>query len=109
MFPTSLPICFLAIFQLGLVLLARPRVAPLLERRSVWKPVVLVNGVAMTVLVWHMTAWLCGSLVFEALGGRLGSAATTGWWLQRPLWFALPGVFLAVLVKVMVRFERPNR
>ena len=109
MYPTTAPIAALAAFQLGLVLLAAPAMRRWLERRRVWRVVVSVNAVAMTIFCWHMTALIGAIAVFEAAGGRLGTEADTGWWLQRPLWLAAPGVLLAGLVAVFARFELPGR
>ncbi len=68
--------------------------------------VVAVNGVAMTVFVWHMTAVLLAIEVVEGIGWTLPDSATAGWWLQRPVGLLLPGVFLAGLVVLFNRFER---
>ncbi|MGH4009466.1 MAG: acyltransferase family protein, partial [Pseudonocardiaceae bacterium] len=55
MLPPNATIAALAVFQLGLILLAAPRVGGLLHRRWVWRAVVAVNATALTLFVWHMT------------------------------------------------------
>jgi hypothetical protein len=106
--PTSAVIAVLAIFQLGVVLLLREPVSRWLERRRPWKVVVSVNAVAMTVFSWHMTA-LVGALgLYRLVGAELGAEPTFGWWIQRPLFVALPALFLAGLLALFARFELPR-
>jgi len=107
--PTTACIAALAVFQLGVVMLVRPVLSRWLQRRSVWRAVVVANGVAMTVFLWHMTAFLVAAVVFERLGGTLLAEPTAGWWAQRPLWLLAPAVVLAGLVAVFARVELPTR
>jgi peptidoglycan/LPS O-acetylase OafA/YrhL len=109
MFPTTAGIAVLAVFQLGVVLLLRPALTAWTRRPGVWKAVVAVNAVAMTVFLWHMTAFLAAFVVVEAAGVPIHPAPTAAWWLQRPLWLVLPAVPLAVLVAVFGRAERRPR
>jgi hypothetical protein len=67
-----------------------------------------MNAVAMTVFTWHMTALVAAIGLFHLAGHQLQRDATAGWWLQRPLWLALPGAVLAVLVATFRRFELPR-
>jgi fucose 4-O-acetylase-like acetyltransferase len=108
MFPTTACIAVLAVFQFGLVLLARPALQRLLARRAAWKATVAVNAVAMTVFTWHMTALVAAIGVWRALGHHLGAEPTAAWWAQRPVWLVLPGLALAVLVAAFARFELPT-
>ncbi|MGH4007721.1 MAG: acyltransferase family protein [Pseudonocardiaceae bacterium] len=105
MLPPNATIAALAVFQLGLILLAAPWVAGLLHRRWVWRAVVAVNATALTLFVWHMTAYVGFLWIFEGLGGRLGDEPTLQWWLQRPLWLLGPGLVLAALVALVGRAE----
>jgi hypothetical protein len=106
--PTSAVIAVLAVFQLGVVLLAREPVGRWLERRRPWKAVVAVNAVAMTVFSWHMTALVGAIGLYHLVGAELGADPTLGWWLQRPLFVVLPAIFLAGLLAVFARFELPR-
>jgi hypothetical protein len=54
-----------------------------------------------------MTAFLLAILVMWPLGLGQEGDATAGWWLERPLWVAVPAVFLTGLVALFARFERP--
>ncbi len=109
MFPTTACIAALAVFQLGLVLLLRPFAQRWLAGRRAWTFTVAVNAVAMTIFTWHMTALVAAIGVYQWAGGHLMTEASAAWWAQRPLWFVLPGIFLAVLVAIFGRFERPTR
>jgi peptidoglycan/LPS O-acetylase OafA/YrhL len=106
MYPTTAGIAALAVFQLGVVLLLRPILASCLRRRRVWKAVVAVNAVVMTLYLWHTTALLVAVALFEAIGLPIHSAPTTAWWAQRPLWLLVPGIVLAGLVALFARAER---
>jgi peptidoglycan/LPS O-acetylase OafA/YrhL len=110
MYPTTAGIAVLAVFQLGIVLLLRRSLASWTRRQWVWKSVVAVNAVVMTVFLWHMTALLAVFVLVEAAGFPIHSAPTAAWWIQRPLWLVLPAVPLAVLVAVFARAENaPGR
>jgi peptidoglycan/LPS O-acetylase OafA/YrhL len=112
-FPTNATIAALAVFQLGLLILVTPAGERLLSRPAVWKPVVAVNVVALTIFLWHMTAYLVVLWAYEGLGGVLPMEPTVGWWAQRWLWFLAPAAVLAVLVALFARVElaarRPRR
>lgn len=109
MFPTTACIAALAVLQLGVVLLVRPRLHAWLQRRGPWRAVVTANGVAMTVFCWHMTALVVFVGAYQASGFELSGEATTGWWLARPVWVVGPGIVLAGLVAGLARFELPGR
>jgi hypothetical protein len=112
-FPANAAIAALAVFQLGLLVLITPAATRLLRRPRVWKPVVALNLVAITVFVWHMTAYLIALWIYERLGHTLLSEPTAQWWAQRWLWVLAPLVVLIVLVAVFARVEigvrRPRR
>lgn len=80
MYPTTAGIAALAVFQLGVVLLLRPVLASWLWRRWVWKAVVGVNAVVMTVYLWHTTALLVAVTLFGAIGFPIHSAPTAARW-----------------------------
>jgi peptidoglycan/LPS O-acetylase OafA/YrhL len=106
MYPTTAGIAALAVFQLGVVLLLRPVLASWLRRRRVWKAVVAVNAVVMTVYLWHTTALLVAVTLFGAIGLPIHSAPIAVWWAQRPLWLLVPGIVLAGLVALFAHAER---
>ena len=103
-------ICFLlvGIWTLAAVMLLRPRLRRWLESARLWKATILVNSMIMTLFLWHMTAYLLAMLLAWPLGFGRQQDSTAGWWLERPLWLALPGLLLAGIVAVVGRFERPR-
>lgn len=105
MYPTTACIAVLAIFQLGVAELLRPWCERWWARRAVWRWVIVVNGRAMTILVWHMTAWLVAFGAVALTGGHLLAEPTARWWMERPLWLAGPLVALVVLVRAFGGYE----
>jgi hypothetical protein len=108
LFPTTAGVAALAVFQTGVATLLAPAISSWLRRRGPWMAVMAINSVILTVFLWHMTALLVALLALERAGLELSSEPTVGWWLQRPLWLAVPGVVLAGLVAVFARFELPR-
>jgi hypothetical protein len=109
MFPTSACIAALAAVQLGVALLARPRLEAWLARRGAWRAVVAANGLAMPVFCWHMTALVVFLGLYERAGFVLADRPTAGWWLSRPLWVVGPGLVLAALLAGLRRLGRRRR
>ncbi|MGE2733874.1 acyltransferase family protein [Mycolicibacterium vaccae] len=109
MFPTTAAIAALAVFQLGLVLMLTPTARRVLRRPRWWRPVVAVNAVAMTVFVWHMTAYLVVLWLYERAGATLPAEPTAQWWAQRWLWLVAPAAVLAVLTTVFAPVEFASR
>ncbi|HEU0132228.1 MAG TPA: acyltransferase [Mycobacteriales bacterium] len=109
MSPPTLCIVALTCWLVGLVMLARPAVTRWLARPRVWTAVVALNGVIMTVFLWHLPALLAAVLLLLPFGlfpqAAVGSLA---WWALRPVWLAVVAAFLAVLVAVFGRLERPR-
>jgi hypothetical protein len=108
MAPPTVCIVALTCWLVGLVVLARPFVTRWLERPRVWTAVVALNGVIMTVFLWHLTALLLAVFVLLPRGWfPTPAAGTAAWWATRPLWFAVLLVVLGGLVAVFGRLERP--
>jgi Acyltransferase family len=103
--PTSAAIAVVAIFQLGVIMLARNRVSRWLRRPVAWKPVVAGNAVILTIFVWHMTALLIVLVSYRAAGGVLLAVPTAEWWSQRWFWLTAPALVLAVFVAAFGRLE----
>ncbi len=109
MSPPTACIAFLALWQVGLAMLARPAVSRWLAGQRPWSVVIAANSVIMTTFLWHLTALLGTILLLERLGLGPEPDTNAAWWITRPLWIALPLVFTAALVAVFSRFERPKR
>lgn len=106
--PPTLALLSLGIAQTGFALALEPAARRMLESLRIWTGVVLVNGMIMTIYLWHLTAFVGVMLVAWLLGG-IGLHAAPGssaWWLARPLWFALYIVALTPLIVLFARFER---
>ena len=109
--PPTLALLALGIAQTGFALALQPAARRLLDRQAVWAAAVLVNGMIMTIYLWHLTAFVVVMLCAWLLGGvglhvQPGSG---GWWLARPLWFALYILALIPLVLAFARFERGGK
>jgi hypothetical protein len=109
MFPTTACIAALAVFQAAVVMLLRPAAERWLARRRVWKAVISVNAVAMTLFTWHMTALVTVFGLARLAGFVPPTEPTAAWWLQRPFWLVGPGLLLALLLRIFARVELGRR
>jgi peptidoglycan/LPS O-acetylase OafA/YrhL len=106
--PPTLALLALGVAQTGLVLALEGPGRRMLDGMRLWTATVMLNGMIMTVYLWHLTAfvlvvvaaWLLGNLGLEAMPG------TAEWWWTRPIWFALYIAVLLPLIMLFVRFER---
>ena len=106
--PTLAAVAF-GIAQCGLALLLRDRLARLMRRPLAWAGIALVNLSAMTLFLWHQTAFVTVSSI-GLLAGRVPGLLTapTGslWVAERLAW--LP-VFAIVLSGLWLAFRRVER
>ncbi|HEX2154282.1 MAG TPA: acyltransferase [Acidimicrobiia bacterium] len=109
-YPPRVTLATLGMFQAGLVLAFEAPLRRWLARRRPWQTVVAINAQIMTLYLWHLTAMVVLLWVSLAVGGYgLGSEPLTpGWWLSRPVWFAVLSVLTVGLAVVFGRFERPR-
>ena len=109
--PPTVALAALAALHFGVIMLLQPAITRWLDRPGPWAVTILVNGLIMTIFLWHSTAQ---TLVYGAaawLGGvglRL-EPGSAGWWRARPLWIAAMVAVLAVLVAIFGSFERGTR
>jgi hypothetical protein len=103
-------VCFMlgGIWTIGAAMLLRPRLSRWLERPGPWKSTIFVNGMIMTVFLWHMTAYLIAILLLWPLGFGHQVDSTPRWWMERVVWELVPAVILAGLVAVFGKFERAH-
>lgn len=108
--PPKLPLLALAIVQTGFVLAAEGPLRRWLKRATPWTGTVLLNGMIMTIYLWHSTAMILMITAAAALGflGLDSQPGTGEWWLLRPVWLLVYVLALAVLVPMAARFERSN-
>ena len=106
--PPTLALLALGIAQTGIALALEPWMRRRLDGLRLWTATVLLNGMIMTVYLWHLTAfvlvliaaWLFGGIGLQVMPG------SADWWLARPVWFALYIAALLPLIAVFARAEQ---
>lgn len=106
--PPTICIAAVSFWMLGVALLLRRPLTRWLQRPRPWMITIYLNSVIMTLFLWHMTAYLLAMLALMPLGIGTQTDSTTTWWLERPIWELVPAAFLALLVAIFGRFERPR-
>jgi peptidoglycan/LPS O-acetylase OafA/YrhL len=107
--PPTLALLALATAQLGLVLLLRDAGNRRMRRLGPWMAVIAVNSVILTVLLWHMSAFVLVAAAVYASGlfPLPQPPGDTGAWLLWKLpWLAVLFLVLGALVAVFGRIER---
>jgi surface polysaccharide O-acyltransferase-like enzyme len=105
--PPKLPMLLLGIIQMGFVLALEAPVRRWLERPRPWTATVLVNGMIMTIFLWHLTA----STIVIGLALQFGNVGLTlepgsgAWWAARPIWLGIYLIALTGFVLVFGIFE----
>lgn len=105
--PPTLALLALGIAQTGLALALEKPARRMLDGLTAWTTVVLINGMIMTVYLWHLTAFVLVMVAAWMLGGIGLHAApgSTEWWLARPVWFALYIALLFPFILLFARYE----
>lgn len=108
--PPTLALLALGITQTGFALALEPQARRMLDNIRIWTGVVLINGMIMTIYLWHLTAFVLVMVAAYLLGGVGLEVApgSGGWWLARPIWFALYIAVTLPLVMIFARFEQPK-
>jgi peptidoglycan/LPS O-acetylase OafA/YrhL len=109
--PPTLALLALGIAQTGLALALEKPARRMLDGLTAWTTVVLINGMIMTVYLWHLTAfvlvmvaaWMLGGIGLHAVPG------STAWWLARPIWFALYIALLFPFILLFARYESSGK
>ena len=107
--PPTLAAVTFGIAQAGLALLLREPLARWMRRPLAWAAVAAANLSAMTLYLWHQTAFLAVTLAGLAAGrlpGLLTAPSGAGWVGQRLAWLPAFAAALAVLWAVFHRAER---
>ena len=107
--PPKVPLLALAAGQIGLLLAAERPVRRWLGGRRAWAATILVNGMIMTIYLWHSTVMmLLVGLAFWHLPGVLAvPPAGALWWWTRPLWLLVFALVSIPFVVLFSPFERP--
>ena len=107
--PPTLAAVTFGIAQCGLALLLRDRLARLMRRPLAWGAIAMVNLSAMTLFLWHQTAFVTVSSVGLLVGRVPGllSAPTSGLWVaERLAWLPVFAIMLSGLWLAFRRVER---
>lgn len=107
--PPTAALILLALFQMGVILLANPWANRRLARVEPWARTIVANGVIMTMFLWHMTAMIL--VIFGAFVAGVGldiEPLSGVWWLSRLAWLSVLAAVLVLFVAVFGRFERPR-
>jgi hypothetical protein len=107
--PPHLPLLAVAAFQFGAVRFAEPWQKRMLERASAWTATVLINGLIMTVFLWHSTVMMLayGASLWLADGFGMHAMPNSGaWWLAKIPWVLAFSAILLVLVGPLSLLER---
>ncbi|MCV2394770.1 acyltransferase family protein [Actinotalea sp. M2MS4P-6] len=106
--PPTLALLALATAQLGGVLLLRGPATAVLARERVWAGVIAVNGVVLSLFLWHMSAVVVVGYALVRTGVLPDPGAGSAvWWWWRPLWVLALAIVLAGMVGLVRRAERP--
>ncbi len=101
--PPSLALVALTVWLLGLALLARSGLRSWGVRKRTL--VSRLNGIPLTLYLWHVTAAAIAAAVMYPLGYPRAATGSASWWATRPLWLGALVPFLLVLVWGFRRFE----
>lgn len=107
--PPTLALFALGMVQSGLVLALEPLGRRMLANLNIWTATVLMNGMIMTIYLWHLTAFVLVMTVTWLAFGGVGLDAVPGtgaWWASRPLWIA---IYIAALLPMIAIFARHER
>ena len=106
--PPKLPMLLLGSIQIGVAMALASSVRRWLDSSKTWTVVVLVNGMTMTIFLWHLTApTLITGLALQL--GNVGLTVEPGsgpWWATRPLWLCVDLFALVGLALTFGMFER---
>lgn len=105
--PPTMALFALGMAQTGLVLTLEPLGRRWLSNLRAWTAVILLNGMIMTVYLWHLTAYIAVTAVAYGIGvGLEVYPGSSEWWAWRPLWMLLYVAMLLPFVAIFARFER---
>ncbi len=106
MSPPTVVIMFLAITQIGIVIVLRDRLQKILQGKRLWTFTVLINSMILTIFCWHQSA-LC-IVTLARIGLRIDepSVGSATWWLTRPLLLGCYALILAGIVSIFWKYER---
>ena len=105
--PPKFTMLALGMLQIGVLLGFERLVQRWLPRLRLWTATIVINGMIMTIYLWHLTASML-MVGLALLLGNIGLEAEPGsilWWVSRPIWFLGFVVALALLMTVFGGLE----
>jgi peptidoglycan/LPS O-acetylase OafA/YrhL len=101
--PPTLALLALGVTHTGLALALEGPARRLLERKTLWTVTVFINGVIMSLYLWHATVMVLLVGVAELPGGvgLILEPNTAAWWVTRPLWLLALAGGLGALVALL--------
>ncbi len=106
--PPKFTLFALGLFQFGVLLSLEEPLQRILQNTRVWAATILVNGMIMTVYLWHITVMILVVSLAYLLGGiglHPEPGSSTWWWYRIP-WMALMYSLLVLVALPLSRFER---
>jgi peptidoglycan/LPS O-acetylase OafA/YrhL len=106
--PPKITLIALAAFQFGLLLAFESPMRRHLQKPRLWTAAVMVNGMIMSIYLWHITVMiLLIATLYLAGGTGLGlEPVSPAWWLSRPLWMIALLALLLPLALLLSPLER---
>jgi fucose 4-O-acetylase-like acetyltransferase len=108
MLPPSVCVAVVAVLQLCGLMVLRPGLTRWLERPGPWRATVAVNGVVMTVFLWHITGYVLAAGAAHLAGVPMPAVGSARWWAEKPLWLVAAAVVTAGLVAAFRWAEQPR-
>jgi len=106
--PPTLAMLALGCAQAGLLWSLESPARRLLNNVRFWAATVLINGMIMTIYLWHLTlmvAVIAISAVNDGVGLHL-YPGSSGWWATRPLWMGMLALLLIPFIALFGWLER---
>ncbi len=106
--PPNLTMLALGVFQGGLLLSLEKPVRKWLDKKKVWTATVLINGMIMTLFLWHVSVLILIVGLALAFGGKVLEIApgSSAWYLTRPIWILILSIVLLLVTPIFIRYER---
>ncbi len=106
--PPTAAVMLLALTQIGIIVATAPFVERLALRQRVWKLVVAISMVMMTIYVWHLSALslvvAAGTFLFDGITMSIEPGSVL-WWGTRWIFFVVLIATTAALLVPFARFE----
>ena len=105
--PPTMALFALGLTQAGIVLSLEPLARSWLANAKRWAAVILMNGMIMTVYLWHLTAFIVATAIAYGLGvGLSAEPGSEAWWWTRLVWVPMFVLTLLPFILVFARFEQ---